>query len=260
MVLGRKQQMDQASWLSTIHRIEELVPKSEIEALTHLTVESIKLEVKGNQAAFAWSGGKDSLVLEQLCYQAGVRECVMVICDLEYPAFLQWVTDHMPPLLELVHTGQDMAWLSANQGMLFPQDAKTAAKWFKLIQHTGQAQYYKKYDLDCLILGRRRMDGNYTGRDGADIYTNAEGITRYSPMRDWTHEQVLAFIHYYHIPLPPIYGWPNGYRVGTGPWPARQWTGSIRQGWAEVWQIDQRIVRQAASMLPSAAAFLQEVT
>ena len=101
-------------------------------------------------------------------------------------------------------------------------------------------------------------DGNFTGRDGTGIYTS-RGVTRYSPIRHWTHEDVLAAIHYYDYPLAPIYHWPNGFVVGTGAWAARQWTGSIMNGWREVHSIDQKIVTQAADFIPSAKAFLKEV-
>src|SRR6266567_3072245 len=255
-LLGRKQTAGQDSWLSARAHIEQIVPRNDFDTLLARTVEDVLMTTRGKSVAFAWSGGKDSLALEYVMYQTGVRECMMGLCDLEYPAFLQWVTDHMPPLLELVHTGQDLDWLASHLDMLFPQDATTAAKWFKVVQHTAQARYYREYSLDMLILGRRKMDGNYTGAAGANCYTNVEGVTRYSPLRDWTHEDVLACLHYHALPVPPIYDWPNGYRVGTGPWAARQWTGSTEQGWQEVYTIDPRVVHAAATRLPSAQDFL----
>ena len=67
---------------------------------------------------------------------------------------------------------------------------------------------------------------------------------------------MLAFCHHYRMPMAPCYRWPNGFAVGTGPWPARQWTGSVEQGWAEVWRIDPSVVRGAAALIPSAREFL----
>ena len=55
--------------------------------------------------------------------------------------------------------------------MLFPQDSATAAKWFSIVQHRAQAQYYKENDLDVLLLGRRRADGNYCGKGSNTIPT-----------------------------------------------------------------------------------------
>lgn len=254
--LGRKQRIKNSDWIEVLEKIEQLVPRAELDQLVKDTVKEIREKTAGKKAAFAWSGGKDSLVLEKVCYMADVNACVLVICDLEYQAFLQWVTDNMPPELSIINTGQDLEWLAAHQQMLFPQDSKTAAQWFHMVQHRGQEKYYKENNLDVMLLGRRKSDGNYVGK-GDNIYTNGQGITRYSPLSDWNHEQILAFIHYYNMELPPFYEWQNGYYCGTHPWAARQWTGSIENGWKEVYQIDSSIVTRAAELIPSAKAFLE---
>ena len=222
------------------------------------TVEEIKAKTEGKNAAFAWSAGKDSLVLEQICYMAGINSCVLVISNLEYKAFLEWVEAHKPAELEIINTGQDLEWLAKHQQMLFPQNSQIASQWFHIVQHRGQAKYYKAKDLDVLLLGRRRADGNYVGK-GSNIYTDGKGVTRYSPLADWSHEDILAFIHYYEVPVPPIYEWKNGYLCGTHPWAARQWTGSVENGWKEVYEIEPDIVQNAAEVIPSAKEFLNNL-
>ena len=52
-----------------------------------------------------------------------------------------------------------------------------------------RARYYKEHQLEILLLGRRKADGNYVGKD--NIYTNSSGITRYSPLAEWR----LSLIH-----------------------------------------------------------------
>lgn len=255
-ILGRKQRIKNSEWLNAMENIESLVSKKDLESLVKKTVADIKRKTKGKKAAFAWSAGKDSLVLGQICHMAGINACVLVVCNLEYPAFLKWVEGNKPPELEIINTGQDLRWLSNHPHMLFPQDSKTAAQWFHIVQHRGQARYYKDHELDVLLLGRRRADGNYVGK-GENIYTNGQGVTRYSPLSEWSHEQVLAFIHYYNVALPPIYEWKNGYLCGTHPWAARQWTGSVENGWKEVYEIDRSVVKEAAEHIPSAKAFLE---
>lgn len=254
--IGRKQKVSNDTWFEIMSKIESIVSKKDLEKKVRQTVEDIRLKAGGKNAAFAWSGGKDSLVLEKLCYMAGIRECVLVICDLEYREFLSWVTDHMPDSLEVIDTGQNLEWLSVHPQMLFPQNSNIAAQWFHIVQHRGQAKYYKARGLDILLLGRRKADGNYVGK-GSNIYTDGKGVTRFSPLADWSHEDILAFIHYYNIALPPFYHWPNGYHCGTHPWPARQWTGSIPEGWKEVYSIDSSIVESAAQLIPSAKEFLK---
>ena len=44
--------------------------------------------------------------------------------------------------------------------------------------------------------------------------------------------------------------------MGTGPWAAREYTGSIENGWQEVYEIEPKIVERAAYYIESAADFL----
>lgn len=238
-VLGRKQRIKNSDWIEIFDKIEQLITKKELDQLVDKTIQDIKAKTKGKKAAYAWSGGKDSLVLGEICRRAGISSCVLVISNLEYKAFTQWVEDNKPPELSIINTGQDIKWLVTHPHMLFPQDSKYAAQWFHIVQHRGQAKYYKENNLDMLLLGRRRADGNYVGK-GDNIYTNSQGVTRYSPLSNWTHEQVLAYIHYYNLAMPPIYDWKNGYLCGTHPWPARQWTGSTEKLNADITESQQR--------------------
>lgn len=257
-MLGRKQHINNEDWLVAIKDIESFVSRKHIEDLTQKTVEDIRKKTQGKKVAYSWSGGKDSIVLGDVCEKAGISQCFIVISNLEYKAFLQWVTENMPSELEVVNTGQDLAWLAKHEDMLFPQDSATAGQWFHIVQHRGQAKYYKDHGLDMICLGRRKADGNYVGK-GDNIYTNSKGVTRYSPISEWTHEEVLAYIHYHDLPIPPIYGWKNGYYCGTHPWAARQWTGSIENGWREVYDIDKDIVLEASSYIQSAKKFLETI-
>ncbi len=254
-VLGRKQQIKNSEWIEAFAKIGQTVNREELDRLVDKTVKEIEKKTRGRKVAYAWSGGKDSLVLEKVSQMAGIQSCVLVICNLEYHAFSEWVDANKPPELEIINTGQDMEWLAVHPQMLFPQDSRTAAQWFLIVQHKGQAKYYKEHELDIMLLGRRRADGNYVGK-GNNVYTNGQGITRYSPLSDWSHEEILAFIHYYGVELPPIYGWKNGYLCGTHPWAARQWTGSVGNGWKEVFEIDRSIVEKAAEYFPGAKAVL----
>lgn len=256
MSLGRKQSVKNEAWLEAVENIETAVSRQELDAVVSATVEDIRAKTAGRNAAYAWSAGKDSIVLGKLCEMAGVTSCMIGVCNLEYPAFMKWVSENKPDGCEVINTGQDLEWLSKHPEMLFPQDAATAARWFSIVQHRAQREYFKAHDLDVIILGRRRSDGNFVGRQ-TNIYTDGKGVTRYSPLADWTHEHILAFIHYHHLPLPPIYGWHNGYLCGTHPWPARQWTGNEENGWREVYNIDKTIVITAAERLAGARAYME---
>lgn len=257
--LGKKQGEDNNDFKLVWQNIASIVPFDHARHLVETAVAEVRKQVKGKRAGYAWSGGKDSQALRVVCEQAGIYPCVLGMAhELEYPAFLRWLTDDMPPELDVIsNEALTLSWLAAHQEMLFPQDTTTAAKWFQLVQHRAQARFYQDRGLDVILLGRRHQDSNYTGKDGTGIYKDSKGVVRYSPIRHWSHEDVLAVCHYYKMAMPPFYDWPNGFIVGTGCWPARQWTGSVMNAWAEVYQIDPSVVKNAARMIPSAKRYLE---
>ena len=69
-VLGRKQSIRNEDWINAMQHIEDLVKKEELDTLVDQTVSEILEQTEGKKAAFAWSGGKDSLVLERVCEMA----------------------------------------------------------------------------------------------------------------------------------------------------------------------------------------------
>lgn len=257
--LGRKQAIPDAdAWRQAAIAARDTIPDSELDTLIDRTVDAVRAELKaGQRVAYGWSGGKDSQALRWVMEQAGAGECVLAMTEgLEWPDMLRWLSDHMPPGCEVRAVPLGLPWLARNPRMLFPQGAD-GPRWFTLVQHKVQAAYFRDQKLDLLALGRRRKDGNYVGEHGADRYTNRAGITRWSPLADWSHEHVFALIDREQLALPPCYGWPRGYQVGTGPWAARQWTQSADHGFFECWEIDPSVVRAAAEVVPQAQAWLE---
>jgi len=152
MSLGRKQNIKNDAWIAAMADIESAVSRDEIEELAGKTVEDIRAKTTGKKAAYAWSGGKDSIVLSKMCELAGVKDCMIGVCDLEYPAFMAWIQKHKPKKCEVINTGQNLEWLAQHPEMLFPQDSQTAARWFSIVQHRAQREYFKAHDLDMIIL------------------------------------------------------------------------------------------------------------
>lgn len=258
-VLGKKQTSRNEDFVNAWNNIEQLVSREEAERLVASAVSDIREKTAGKRVAYAWSGGKDSLALQVVCERAGINQCVLCTASkIEYPGFVDWCKAHAPKGLTIVdNTKLDLKWVSEHPDYLFPADSKYAASWFHHLQHRGQAIYFKEHQLDIICLGRRIQDGNYTGGKGQNIYTDGKGVTRFSPITHWKHEEVLAVIHYFlgHH-LPPIYDTKNGFIVGTGVWPARQWVGSVKNGWQELWDINPSMVHEAAPYFASAKEFI----
>lgn len=253
--LGRKQTTNNADFVHVWNHIEQYVSYREAQELVEKTVLEVRQNIRGKKVGYAWSGGKDSLALQYICERAGVNLCVIGISrPLELRSFIQWVEQNKPPMLEIYDAGIDLDYLVSNPQMLFPYDSALIARWYALIHHKAQDWFYEKHDLDMILLGRRVLDGNYIGK-GSNIYTNRNGVTRYSPIAYWSHEQVMAVIHYFmNRNIPSIYNNPEGWIKSTGVWPVQ--CSGTEEGWNYYWQVDQSIVEYAATKIESAKQFL----
>ncbi len=178
----------------------------------------------------------------------------------EYHAFLEWLEHHTPPGIEWVCQYRfDLPWLAEHPYYLFPENSTLGYWWTRMGTHWSQRVYYEREKLDMLVLGRRYADGNYIARNEHGTHTNKAGITQYNPIRRWPHEAVLGLCHYYRLPLPPVYNWPDGFTDGTGSWPSRQHCGSVENGFRKTYRIDPNVVAQAAEHIPAARYFLDRV-
>lgn len=257
VILGRKQRIPNERWQEAFDRIEELVSQEELEETVQRTMEDILEKTRGKKAAYCWSGGKDSIVLSDICRQAGVTDCMFAHTELEYPEFLGWCLSNLPENCEVICTGQSLDWLSQHPEMIFPKGKELNA-WYSGVQRRAFTEYFFSHGLDMILVGHRKADGNVCGP--GNVIRKNSGEVRYSPLADWPHEMTLAYIHYHQLKLPPIYGWRNGFRCGTHPWPSRMYMETVEQGWREVYEIDPGIVEGAAEKIESARTFLQEVT
>lgn len=255
--LGFKQKESNQRFKYVWNNITSIVTKEELDNHIQLTLFKMNSVLNGKRYGLAWSGGKDSVVVDFLLKQfnESYPSCIGMTKGLEYPEFMQFVTLNMPNDLKVYMTKHDVVWLSNNLDWLFP-NTKQAAKWFKAVQHSAQNSFFKDKNLEVLVTGRRKKDYNYCGQNG--LYKNKNTkVVRYSPIYDWTHEMTLACIKYYNLPLAPFYSWLNGWVVGSGNWAARQWCGSIKNGWNEIYQIDKTVVQNAAKHIESAKQFLE---
>jgi 3'-phosphoadenosine 5'-phosphosulfate sulfotransferase (PAPS reductase)/FAD synthetase len=256
-MLGSKHASDNADWLYSAEHIEELISPAEVEAFAETARQRISEACAGRRAAYAYSGGKDSIVLADLVEREGIHDGYFAYCDLDYPEFVRWIRRNKPTGVRMMHTGLDLAWLAQHQELIFAR-GQLGQRWHRYSQLGPFSDMIRDNGLDILLLGHRVIDGNVCGPDG--FMRRKNGETRYNPLYDWPHEAVLGYIHYHGLALPPIYGWKDGYLQGTHAWPERDFCETVEQGWREVFDIDPDIVIQAAGYIYSARRFLREVS
>lgn len=248
-MLKSKKHVKEQEWLEVYKNIENYISKEHVDKLTDKTKKAIKERIKGKKTAVSWSGGKDSIILEGLCSNIGIKNWFIALTKLEYPDFLDYLKENSPPGLDKVVVDLDLEWLSKNKEMLFPDNAKVLGKWYRIVQHKVQRQYCQENDIDILILGRRKKDGNFIGKNNEYI---KNGTVYYTPVADWTHEEVFGFLHYNGYKLPKIYEYRDGFRNGTHVWPSRERKVSILDTWREIFEIDQSIVKEASKYFEEA--------
>ena len=256
-VLGRKQTSKNEDWIWALENIEDLITEEEVQEFTDKALIDIGKAALGKKAAYAYSGGKDSIVLADLCEKAGVTEGFFAYNSLDYPAFISWVRENKPDGVRMMHTGYNLKWLYRHQNLIFAE-GPLGQRWHNINQRGPFTRMYFDNGLDILIVGHRNIDGNFCGPNG--YIKKQSGEIRFAPIRDWPHEALLGYIHYHNLPLPPIYRWKDGFVQGTHVWAEREFCSQdIMKGYREVFEIDPEIVKQAANVLPSARHFLEEV-
>ncbi len=256
-ILKSKHHTRNAEWLYAVEHIEELISLEEVERFTAEATRRIIAASRGKHVGFAYSAGKDSIVLASILNGIGIREGYFAYCDLDYPAFIDWVRKNRPDGVKMMHTGYDLPWLAEHQELIFAR-GPVGQRWHQISQKGPFSSMIQDHGLDLLILGHRVIDGNVCGKDG--FIRKKTGEVRFNPLYDWPHEAVLGYIHYHGIPLPPIYSWKDGYTQGTHAWPERDYCDSLAQGYREVYEIDKSIIVKAAEYIPSARDFLRGVS
>lgn len=254
-VLGRKQVSRNADWLAAMQHIEELISQDEVDAFEDAAVERIIKATAGKSAVYAWSAGKDSIVLGKLCEKAGVKDCFFGHCELEFPEYLSWALENAPAGCEVINTGLNLEWLEKHPELLFVNDAKRLNIWYGLLQRRTFTTYFEEHGTELLLVGHRVIDGNTCGKD----YTirKKSGETRYAAIADWPHEAVLGYIHYHGLALPPTYQWENGWVYGPTPWPIWGEPATVEDGFKLIFSLSPEVVRAAAEVIPAARTFLE---
>lgn len=244
-MIRRKQVSSQKEWVNFFNNAEYYISKGEIDALTYNTVEELVKTTAGKRVAYGWSGGKDSIVVQKLCELAGIEKAVIFTHDLEYKDFADFIRRNAPAGLEVVKTKHDLEWLKKNEeNFLFPIESKYSDAYMIQIQRNGLKRYFKRNNLEQVIMGVRIHDGNNVPKK---IMVNKDGYTRNAIIKDWTNEQVMAFIKYNNLELPRTYLYEDGFIHGTGPWSAlkRVKGRGLKECWEYVHQYDKEAVERA---------------
>lgn len=262
-MLGRKQSSKNEDWLYAWNNVAKIVSEEHIRQITNQVIQRIKAVISLNgfkRIAYAWSGGKDSIVLYDILQRSGIDRLggVLALYEHEFPAFIDWIGENAPADVQIVKTNAFTDdFLNKNPEYLFPmetkyKDAYLPPRW------KVQNGYIKENQVDCMIMGRRLADGNLCGKREHGFVTNSKAGAKFNPLADWSHEEILAYLQYNQLWLPPTYFYENGFQAGTQAWTEkRRINGHFFETFDLLMSIDPRIVESVRGRLEIADEYLE---
>lgn len=237
---------------------KELIDEKELKAIKLIK----EVTKKYNNIVLGYSLGKDSIVVDYLLSKANVKyKQVLFRTYYHFTEIKQWWEKNKREnslLIEIPRpTWED---LEKNSDLLFSINKKADTEWM-LYKYKIQQKYLKQ-NCDLFITGRRYAERNRCGAK-ADNFIVKGTYDTFSPIADWTTEDVIAYLRYNDIELPPNYlKYKNGFAYGSIAWAERQrfnqFNNDINEKWQEVYDIEKEIVIEASKHLSSAKKWLEE--
>lgn len=248
-MIPRKQNSTQEDWVEAVRAIYAQPDHARAEALIRQGRQRIERRLRGvRNPAMAWSSGKDSLGIEVLVEGMGLPSFI-TLTALEFPALERVVARTAPPDLHIQRQSHlDMEWLSKHPHVLFPRTSAQSNSWMERVQRDGNRKACHRHGFDLAITGHRTKDGNHVGRidpqTGGERPDRGGRFVHFTPIVDWSHEDLFHVLAHAGKELPEFYFWPKGFHRGNGSW-ARRRVPTVEQGWLEVDQIDPDVVDHA---------------
>lgn len=234
-------------WVNAYNNATSLIPISRINELEKKAILNIiKTSHNFTNICNGWCGGKDSLVLQKLIDKSMIQSTpIHWEYSEEFPCVRDWYKSNRPKncIVEVLRFF-DLNFLENNNDYLFCK-GNTRKEWIskKLII---QDKDIKKYQFDLFITGRRKLDGNQCGKKENNYLTKKQNYSVFNPIAEWTNEELLAYLRYNNIELPPSYWFKTGFISGTGAWTDYDCLGrSDFEVLDELYQIDKRIIKEA---------------
>ena len=193
---------------------------------------------------YVWSGGKDSQALRVVMEQVGIARCAIATSVFDYSVIMDWVRENAPEGLEYHDIGVGYKELLDDNDRLFMK-TKKAKQWWLSYHLRSYKSWAEQNDIDICFTGRRKIDGN-----NAKI-TVSHGVQYYSPLWDWSHEEVMACNKYHGMASNPIYEWGTGWMHGTTGWATRFYKeiSDDEYWWRELWVRDPDKYREARTAM-----------
>ena len=264
VMLKRKQNItDNSDWERAYELSVQLYSHRDIKLLAIKTIDHIRRTAAlYENVCSGWIAGKDSIVLQHILERSGIHFTPIIWRGInEYPEMKEWIDKNKPNgILEEIISKFSLEFLEKHPQYLFCK-GKTRTAWMAEKWKRQRADI-SKHGFDLFVTGRRLKDGNQCGDKASGYIKHKDGYDVFSPLAEWTAEQLFAYIRYNNIELSPFYSWPRGYLIGSiamGEWTERAVMDKTeKEVWDEIYEIDPSIVLIASRTLTSAKKYLFE--
>lgn len=262
MLVKKQNVKTNSQWLEAYKNCTELYSKEDILKLEREAIELIKkISSRYNNICNGWIAGKDSVVLYHILKKSQINTTPIIWRGInEYPSMKEWIEKNKPSnLIEEVIDKYSLEFLEKHPDYLFCQK-NTRQQWMAT-KWQRQEKDISKYHFDLFITGRRLKDGNRCGNKENNFIMKKETYDVFSPLGDWNNEQLLAYIKYNNIELPPFYKYDRGFLIGSiamGEWTERAVLDkTVNEVWDKLYDIDKTIVIKASEKLTSAKKYIE---
>ena len=190
---------------------------------------------------FAWSGGKEAIIVGHLISQ--IRNIELSTCEISW-TFKKCV-ENIKTYHDIVRCNPNyfdsipVEWLRKNPHVLFSNDTTVRGLTYeRRQQRTVKNNTPTGY---VSVFGRRRPDNCVKDY----LYTTKAGVQLH-PIYDWSFDDVKAYFKMYEIPVPWIYGTKFGQLIGTAPFYSlkAESVGGVGNAWKVVQNYDSKFSKK----------------
>lgn len=263
MTLKKKQVIkDNREWIDAFNGCQSVVSLEHIKHIEAQAIENIRyVATLYKKICSGWIAGKDSIVLNHILIKAGIAFTPIMWRGVnEWACMKEWISHNKPSniIFETIDKF-DFPFLEKHPDYLFcrgnTRQLLMSEKWKR------QNSDIRKHGFDLFIVGRRIKDGNQCGSKDSGYIVGKRDYDVFAPLAEWTHEEMLAYIKYNNIELPPFYSFPHGFLIGSiamGEWTEYAALNKTEtEVWDEIYSIEPDTVINAAKHLTAAKKYLE---
>jgi len=226
------------------------------ERLDRLIVEAKcivqELLCKSAKNIIAYSGGKDCIVISDICKDV-IKDG---ICDSSFHfktsiEDIEKSVEHFGLNVTYDNSWENWDWLKLNQKYC-ACPPKLQSDIYRMRQQNTVKKFAKKNKYTGIVYGRRTEENTVR----KSLYALSNGQWQCHPLRDWTTNDIWAYIYRHQLPYPRLYHHEVGQKEGFTPYLLIPESFKNNCVWAPIYDIEPAVVEKFATFHEPAKRWL----